>query len=81
MTIRRLTSERMSLQEFYRPLKVVTAIEVLVPTVAYVIVYAFATTFFTVEMPPLFNARFNFNPEQNGLQYISLIIGCVNVLV
>jgi len=56
-------------------------IDFLVPTVAYSVVFAFATIFFTVELPPLFNARFNFNPEQNGLQSISPIIGFVSILV
>jgi hypothetical protein len=63
MSLRRLTSESMSLQEFYRPLKVAAVMDFLVPTVAYSVVFAFATVFFTVELPPLFNTRFNFNPE------------------
>ena len=81
MSLRRLTSDHMSLQDFYRRFKMAAVIDFLVPTVAYSVVFAFATIFFTVELPPLFKARFNFNPEQNGLQYISPIIGFVSILV
>jgi hypothetical protein len=78
---RRLTSQHLSPKEFYSPLKLFAFLEIAVPIVACSIVFDFASVFFTVELPPLFQKRFKFNPEQSGLQFLSLIIGYVPVII
>jgi hypothetical protein len=81
LCFRRLNPKPLTLEDFYRPLKVAKVIDIIVPTIAAAIVFNFATIYFTVELPPLFAARFDFNPEQTGLQFISLIVGFVTILV
>lgn len=50
---------------------------VLIPSVAYAICFAFASVLITVEIPQLFIPKFEFNPQQIGLQFLSNIIGNV----
>jgi cytochrome c biogenesis protein CcdA len=47
------------------------------PTIAYSIVFGFASVLLTVEIPQLFTPKFHFNAQQIGLQFLGMIIGSV----
>lgn len=77
MSFRPVIREPLRLSEFFVPLKLFLSMNVLIPTIACSIIFGFASVLFTVEIPPLFQRLFKFNPEQIGLQFISLMIGYV----
>lgn len=47
----------------------------MIPAVAYSMVFLFSSVLASVELPTLFIPKFGFNPQQLGLQFLSLIIG------
>lgn len=49
----------------------------MIPAVTYAIVFAFTSVLITVEIPQLFVPKFEFNPQQIGLQFLGNIIGSV----
>lgn len=73
-----ISSDSLTVSEFWIPFKLFAFPNVLIPTTACSIVFGIASVFFTIEVPPLFYDRFGFNPEQNGLQFISLLVGSVH---
>jgi len=50
---------------------------VLLPTIAYSIVFNFSSVLLTVEIPQLFTPKYGFNAQQIGLQFIGMIVGSV----
>lgn len=50
---------------------------VMIPACAYAMVFLFASVLITVEIPQLFAAKFHFNAQQLGLQFLGIIIGTV----
>lgn len=73
----KLGPKPITLQDFIAPLKLFAYPSIVIPTVAYSIVFLFASIFATVELPQNFTPKFGFNPQQIGLQFISIIIGSV----
>jgi hypothetical protein len=69
--------EPLSLRSFLTPIILFTYPNILIPAVAYSIVFNFASVLTTVEIPQIFAAKFGFNAQQLGLQYIGIIIGSV----
>ncbi|KAL3425912.1 major facilitator superfamily transporter [Phlyctema vagabunda] len=67
----------LTIRDFFTPIKMFAYPNILLPTVAYSIVFGFASVLITVEIPQLFVEEFGFNPQQIGLQFIGLIIGSV----
>lgn len=63
--------------EFIQPFALCRYASILVPTIAYSIVFGFASVLLTVEIPQLFVPKFGFNPQQIGLQFLGIIIGSV----
>lgn len=63
--------------DFVEPLRWVAHPCVLFPTVAYSMEFLFTSIMVTVEIPQLFPMLFNFNPQQVGLQMVSIIIGTI----
>lgn len=49
----------------------------MIPTVAYTIVFNFASVFLTVEIPQIFIPTFHLGPQEIGLQFIGLIVGSI----
>ncbi|CAI6334758.1 unnamed protein product [Periconia digitata] len=72
---RRIDRTPLTILEFISPLRLVKYPCVLIPAVAYAMTYLCASTIIIIELPALFKAKFGFNPEQLGLQYIGIIIG------
>lgn len=63
--------------EFISPLFLVTRPSVLIPALAYSIVFLLAGVLPTVEVAQLFAEKFEFNAQELGLQYLGFIIGGV----
>lgn len=66
-----------TLQDFTTPITLFAYPSIVIPTVAYAIVFNFSSVLATVEIPQLFTPKFHFNPQQIGLQFIGNIIGSV----
>ncbi|KAH7395984.1 major facilitator superfamily domain-containing protein [Cadophora sp. MPI-SDFR-AT-0126] len=67
----------LSLGEFLQPLRIFAYLNVLLPTIAYAIIFGFASVLLTVEIPQIFTPKYHFNAQQIGLQFIGMIIGSV----
>jgi hypothetical protein len=50
---------------------------VLLPTIAYSVIFNFSSVLLTVEIPQLFTPKYGFNAQQIGLQFIGMIVGSV----
>ncbi|KAE8315256.1 major facilitator superfamily domain-containing protein [Aspergillus transmontanensis] len=61
--------------EFVHPLSLFTNIPVLLASVAYAMVFLFASVLNSVEVPQLLQSKFGLNAQQLGLQFLGLIIG------
>ncbi|KAH8799675.1 putative MFS transporter [Xylogone sp. PMI_703] len=65
------------LREFYEPLLLFKYATVALPAISYSNTFAFASILMTVEIPQTFGAKFGFNPQQLGLQFIGIIAGAI----
>lgn len=75
LTFRRIDSKSFTLREFFEPLSMVRHASVVIPSAAYAMIFLFGSILVTVEIPELFQEKFNFTPEQLGLQFIGVIVG------
>ena len=64
-------------KDFWMPLTLFIYPNILLPTIAYTMVFGFASVLITVEIPQLFGPKYRFNAQEIGLQFIGLIIGSV----
>ncbi|KAL6705131.1 hypothetical protein ACN47E_007236 [Coniothyrium glycines] len=77
LRFRRIDPTPITLYEFVSPLRLARFPCVMVPAVAYAMVFLFASVLNTVEIPQLFGEKFHFNAQQIGLQFIGLIAGSI----
>jgi len=77
LKFRRIDPTPLTFIEFISPLRFVKYPCVMIPAVAYAMVFVFAAVMVTVEVPQLFGEKFHFNAQQIGLQFIGLIIGSI----
>lgn len=77
LKFRRIDPTPITLVEFISPLRLAKYPCVMLPAVAYAMVFLFASVLITVEVPQLFAEKFHFNPQQLGLQFLGLIIGSI----
>lgn len=75
--IRRIDKTPFSWYEFIRPLTMAKRPSVVIPAVAYAMVFLFVSILSTVEIPNLLQEKFNLNEEQVGLQFLGVIIGSI----
>lgn len=69
--------EPLTLKSFFSPLVLFAYPTILIPAVAYSLVFGFCSVFLVVEIPSILTPKFGFNSQQIGLQFIGLIIGSV----
>ena len=50
---------------------------VLIPAVAYAIIFCFASPGVSVIIPTAYGKKFGLNPQQVGLQFLSVLIGAI----
>lgn len=77
LTFKRIDPSPLTLWEFIEPLSLVRHTSVLIPSSAYAMVFLLCAVMITVEIPSLFIPKFDFNPQQLGLQFLGIIIGNV----
>ncbi|KAJ4363514.1 hypothetical protein N0V83_009809 [Neocucurbitaria cava] len=77
LKFRRIDPTPITLVEFISPLRLFKYPCVVIPAVAYAMVFLFGSVLCTVEIPQLFAEKFHFNAQQIGLQFIGLIIGSI----
>lgn len=75
LRVRRIDPTPFSLSDFYQPLLLARFRNIVVPAVSYAIVFGFCSVLLTVEIPQLFELKFEFNAQEIGLQFLSVIIG------
>ncbi|KAK0638252.1 putative transporter [Lasiodiplodia hormozganensis] len=73
----RLDPTPLHFYEFLQPASLARYKSILIPTISYTVVFGFASVFMTVEIPQIFLPKFEFNPQQIGLQFLGIIIGSV----
>jgi MFS family permease len=72
---RRIDRRPFTLHDFVGPLSLCRIPRIFIPTAAYAIIFCYANIAIVVEMPIAFGEKFNFSPQQIGLQFIAIIIG------
>ena len=77
LTFRRIDPQPLSIWEFIQPLFLLSRISIAIPAVPYAMVFVFAAVLTTVEIPQLFQEKFDLSPQGIGLQFVPLIIGSV----
>lgn len=75
LTFGRLNSAPLKFREFYDPILLLRHASIALPSWCYANVFAFASIMMTVEIPQTFGAKFGFNAQQLGLQFIAIIVG------
>lgn len=75
LSLRRIDPTPIKVSEFYHPLTLFTNIPVLLATIAYSMIFLFASVLNSVEVPQLLQRKFELNAQQLGLQFLGLIIG------
>ena len=74
---RRINPRPLKPIEFIEPLFMARHPRVLVAACAHAVTFCYGNIAIVVEMPTAFGQKFDFGPQQIGLQYIAIIIGCV----
>ncbi|PGH07785.1 hypothetical protein AJ79_06173 [Helicocarpus griseus UAMH5409] len=77
ISFRRIDPKPFSVRDFLGPLKLAKYPSVTIPACAYSMIFLFGSVMASVEVPTLFIPKFDFNPEQLGLQFLGLIIGSI----
>jgi len=75
LTFARIDPTPLRFYDFIQPLMLARHPSVLIPAVAYAMVFLFGNILIAVEIPQLFGSKFRLNPQQLGLQFIAVIIG------
>lgn len=74
---KRIDTRPITLKDLVSPLMLVTKPRILIPAVITAITFCYGNIVFVVEMPISFGERFHLNSQQTGLQFISVIVGCL----
>ena len=73
----RIDPEPLRLWDFIQPLTLFNRITVVVPAIAYAMVFAFSAVLTTVEIPQLLQEKFTLSTQGIGLQFLPIMIGSV----
>lgn len=77
LRFKRIDPTPIRLSDFLHPFTLFARSRVLLPTLAYAMVFCLGAVFTTLEIPQLYVEKFHLDPQQMGLQYISVIVGSV----
>lgn len=77
MTFKRIDPTPLRAWDFVQPLSMFGRASVVIPAVAYSVVFLLCSVLVTVEIPQLFGEKFGFNAQQLGLQFIAIIVGSI----
>lgn len=71
----RINPRQLSVADYVEPLKMAVLPCAVLPAIAYSTVFLFGSVLITIEIPQLFESKFELNTEQVGLQFIGVILG------
>ncbi|THY80523.1 putative MFS multidrug transporter [Aureobasidium pullulans] len=77
MTFKRIDPTPMSAFDFIQPLTLVKHASIFISAAAYAMVFLVGGILPSIEIPQIYAEEFGFNAEQNGLQFIAVIIGSI----
>ncbi|PNP86431.1 hypothetical protein FNYG_00133 [Fusarium nygamai] len=77
LSFKRIDPTPFNIREFLHPFIFFFRSRVLIPSVAYAMVFLFGSVLVTVETPQLFIPKFGFDEQAIGMQFLALIIGGV----
>ena len=72
----RISENSLRLRDFVGPLSLTKYPRVLIPVLAHAVFFCYGNIVLIVEMPISSGKKFDFDPQQIGLQFIAIIIGC-----
>lgn len=75
LNFRRINPRKLTVYDYFEPLRMITRPCAVLPALAYTIVFLFGSILTTIEIPQLFEQKFELNTEQIGLQFIGVIVG------
>lgn len=75
LRFRRIDPTPIRLWDFVHPLTLCTKSRVLLPAIAYSMIFCMAAVFTTLEIPQLYVEKFHLNAQSMGLQYVAVIVG------
>ncbi|KOS42183.1 hypothetical protein ACN38_g6923 [Penicillium nordicum] len=73
----RIDPTPLKLWDFFQPLSYVMKSCVIIPAVAYAMIFLWGSIALTIEISHIYPAKFGFNTQQVGLQFLGIIIGSV----
>ncbi|KAI0153601.1 major facilitator superfamily domain-containing protein [Pestalotiopsis sp. NC0098] len=76
-SFRRINPDPLRLSDFYHPFVYFTKPVVLLPAVAYSMIFLWSNIMPTIEIPQIFPEKYEFNTQQVGLQFLSFILGSI----
>lgn len=77
LTFRRIDPEPLRLWDFIQPLTLFNRVTVVVPAIAYAMVFVFSAVLTTVEIPQLLQEKFALSTQGVGLQFLPIMIGSI----
>lgn len=77
LPFRRIDPAPFTLMEMYQPFLMAKHIRILLAICSHTMIFNLSAAMLTVEIPQLFAARFGFNSEQIGLQFLGIIVGTI----
>lgn len=76
-SFRRINPDPLTFNDFVHPFVYFTKPVVLIPTVAYSMIFLWSNIMPTIEIPQIFPEKYGFNTQQVGLQFLSFILGSI----
>lgn len=77
LTFERIDPHPLTWKDFVEPLTLAAKPRVILPAIAYAMVFLFGSVLTTILIPQLFPEKFHFNTQQVGLQFVGLVIGSI----
>ncbi|KPV74750.1 uncharacterized protein RHOBADRAFT_53698 [Rhodotorula graminis WP1] len=63
--------------EVVRPFTMALSLPVLLPTLAYAVVFSYTNVLLTVEIPALLGRKYELNAQQTGIQFVAAVVGAI----
>lgn len=77
LTFRRIDPTPITIWSFLHPLTLVSHLRVILPAIAYAMIFMWGSVMTTFEIPQIYPEEFDFNPQQVGLQFIAVLVGTI----
>jgi hypothetical protein len=80
LSFRRIVPVPLTIHDFAKPFVLLADPRIILSVVPYAIVFNFTLVLLAVELPALFGVLFHLNPQQIGINFLGLLVGCVATL-